>query len=173
MTRRNLLAILLVLGCASSRAQNEFPNTLTLPDDVASPKASLNSMAWLAGRWLGEAFGGMTEELWSPPAGNSMMGVFRSIVDNKVNFYEIVTIVEENETLLLRLKHFHANLKGWEEKDVTQDFRLVKVTPDRIYFEGFTFEKVSKDKMIAYVVIGSKKETQKELSFVYERVNLN
>lgn len=173
MRKRTLFIPMLVLGGIASRAQTDFPNTLTLSASSVSPKANLQCIEWLAGRWLGEAFGGTTEELWSPPSGKSMMGVFRSVINDEVNFYEIVTIVEENETLLLRLKHFHANLKGWEEKDVTQDFQLVKVTSDRIYFEGFTFEKVSANQMNAYVVIGSKKETRKELSFPYTRANLN
>ncbi|MGE0587354.1 MAG: DUF6265 family protein [Cyclobacteriaceae bacterium] len=168
-----ILTLTFVLQCMTLSAQTEFSNTLTLPEGSNSPKANLKNIEWLAGRWVGEAFGGTTEELWSPPAGKSMMGVFRSVINDQVSFYEIVTIVEENETLLLRLKHFHADLKGWEEKDVTQDFRLVKVTPNRVYFDGFTFEKVSTDQMNAYVVIGSKKETQKELSFPYTRANLN
>ncbi|MCB0487797.1 MAG: DUF6265 family protein [Cyclobacteriaceae bacterium] len=170
---KTILTMAFALQCLTLSAQTEFPNTLTLPEGSASPKASLKNIEWLAGRWVGEAFGGTTEELWSPPDGKSMMSVFRSVVNGKVNFYEIVTIVEENETLVLRLKHFHADLKGWEEKNVTQDFRLVKMTPDRIYFEGFTFEKVSANQMNSYVVIGSRKETLKELSFPYTRANLN
>ena len=98
-----------------------------------------------------------------------MMCVFKLISDNKVNFYEIVTISEVNNTLILKLKHFHANLKGWEEKDETVDFRLVKVTENKVYFDGFTFERISDNEINMYVVIedGGK---QSEVKFNYKLV---
>ncbi|MGB6150574.1 MAG: DUF6265 family protein, partial [Pricia sp.] len=37
-------------------------------------------------------------------------------------------------------KHFHGDLRGWEVKDEVQRFKLIKVSDNRIYFEGFTFE---------------------------------
>lgn len=152
--------------------QDHFPNTLSFDEELGSPKATLEDIEWLSGRWTGEAFGGTTEELWSPPSGHSMMGAFKLVVDGKANFYEIVTITEEDETLLLRLKHFHSNLKGWEEKDVTRDFKLVKVTPTRVYFDGYTFEKNSANSMTAYVVVGARDGSQTEEMFPYKRVGL-
>ncbi|MDC8003719.1 DUF6265 family protein [Aureisphaera galaxeae] len=145
-------------------------NTLTLKDKQESPKADLGSIAWMAGHWKGEAFGGITEEVWTPPLGGSMMCTFKLVVNNEVNFYEIVTITEEEGTLMLRLKHFHSNLKGWEEKDETVDFKLVKVTEDRVYFEGFTFERVSDDEVNLYVVINEGEGKVEEVKFNYKKV---
>jgi len=48
------------------------------------------------------------------------------VVDGKVDFYEIGPIIEKDNSLLLQLKHFGADLKSWEKKDETQDFELVK-----------------------------------------------
>lgn len=166
-----LLAVCLILATVSPfpiLAQNAFPNTMTLDSHAGSPDASLADIAWLQGHWQGEAMGGITEEIWSPPLGGSMMCAFRLIVDDEVRFYEIVTISEEENSLIMRLKHFHSDLKGWEEKDETVDFPLVKVTGDRIYFDGFTFEKISGDEMNVYVVVGSK-ENRQEMKFPYKR----
>ena len=69
----------------------------------------LENIRWIAGNWKGEAFGGITEENWSEPSGGSMMATFKLISDGKVNFYEIETISEENNSLILRLKHFGNN----------------------------------------------------------------
>jgi hypothetical protein len=41
-----------------------------------------------------------------------MMGPFKLVVENEVQFYEIETISEENGTFVFRLKHFHRDLKG-------------------------------------------------------------
>ena len=99
------------------------------------------------------------------------MATFRLIVDNKVSFYEIETITEENGTLILRLKHFHSDLKGWEEKDETIDFPLVKLEADRAYFEGLTFEKISDNEMNVYVMIGNGDGKAEEVKFAYKLVN--
>ncbi|MEQ8423901.1 MAG: DUF6265 family protein [Cyclobacteriaceae bacterium] len=167
--KSKLLVFLCVLFYSQmTLGQDHATNTLQFTEGQESPKASLSDISWISGHWRGEAFGGITEEIWSDPLGNSMMCVFKSVIDGKVKFYELVTVTEENQTLMLRLKHFHSDLKGWEEKDVTVDFRLVKVTEDRVYFEAFTFERVSDDEINMYVVIGAKGK-QTETRFNYKR----
>lgn len=173
MTSFKLILLILTmnsLSIFSIKAQNKFPNTMFYSDSTVSPAATLDAIHWIKGHWKGEAFGGITEEIWTPPLGGSMMCAFKLIVKDKVAFYELVTIVEDNNTLLLRLKHFHSDLKGWEEKDKTVDFRLIKVTPNKVFFDGFTFEKVSSNEMNVYVVIDDK-GIQNETKFNYKRVN--
>ncbi|WP_217447672.1 DUF6265 family protein [Maribellus comscasis] len=150
-------------------AQEKFPNTMFYDTSVGSPNATLDDVAWVQGHWKGEAFGGIAEEIWSPPLGGSMMCVFRLLVNDEVNFYEICTLVEEKETLVLRLKHFHSDLKAWEEKNETVDFKLVKVTPGKVFFDGFTFERISDNEINLYVLIDSHGE-KSEVKFNYHRV---
>ena len=164
-----LFMLIMLLLSSQLFAQTKFPNTLFYDDSIGSPDANLTAISWLAGHWRGEAFGGITEEMWTPALGGSMMCAFKLISDNKVNFYEIVTISEVNNTLILKLKHFHANLKGWEEKDETVDFRLVKVTEDKVYFDGFTIEKISDTEINEYVVIEDGGQ-RSEVKFNYKKV---
>lgn len=159
-----ILTVILWLISISLKAQNTMP----LSEGQASPPATISQVAWIAGHWQGEAFGGITEEIWSPPLGNSMMGVFRLISEGKVGFYEIVTITEENNSLMLRLKHFHHDLKGWEEKDETVDFPLVKIENNKAWFQGFTFEKINEEELNIYVMIGSKNGEAREMKFPYK-----
>ncbi len=146
---------LLFIGIALLYSVQTFGqnNTLLLTENQTSPKAKLSDISWIQGNWRGEAFGGVTEEIWGPPLGKSMMCVFKLVVDDQVQFYEIETITEEDNSLILRLKHFHSNLKGWEEKEKTIDFKLVKVAEDKVYFDGYTFEKISENEMNVYVII--------------------
>ena len=82
------LAIIFYLFFISfTYAQN---NTLKFTENSVSPEAKLSDVSWIAGHWKGEAFGGITEEIWSPPLGDSMMFSFKLVVDQKVVFYEIV-----------------------------------------------------------------------------------
>ena len=131
-------------------------------------KPQLKNISWIAGTWHGEAFGGQTEEIWSEPSGGSMMATFKLINDGQVTFYEIEIIREVENTLMLQLKHFGPDLKGWETKDETVDFPLKYITKTKVVFESMTFEKVSDTEMNIYVDIkeNGKIETVK---FNYKR----
>jgi len=155
------LALLLISLTAFSQ------KTIALGDKT-SPQATLSDVAWIAGSWEGEAFGDQVQEVWSPPLGDSMMCAFKLVVDGKVEFYELCQIREENGSLVLRLKHFNGDLSGWEEKDETVEFKLVKVEKDIVYFDGFTVERVSKDKINMYVMVGEAGE-ESEVTFNYSR----
>ena len=141
-------------------------NTLSLPDGASSPKADLSHISWLEGHWKGEAFGGITEEIWSPPLGGSMMFSFKLVVEGEVNFYELGHIRQLNESLIFELKHFGSDLKAWEEKDEVQRFKLIKVETNRLYFEGFTFEKVKDNEINIYGLI-HQNDKDEEVIFNY------
>ena len=151
-------------------AVNRSNNKLAL---VAEPETSLEptleNIRWIAGNWKGEAFGGTTEENWSEPSGGSMMATFKLVADGKVQFYEIETITEENNSLILRLKHFHSNLKGWETKDETVDFPLIRITKNKAIFEGMTFERIDENNMVVYVAIGQKDGSTTTVPFYYKK----
>jgi hypothetical protein len=160
---RYFLSLALLVISLSAYSQK----TIALGDKT-SPQASLSDVAWITGSWEGEAFGGQVQEVWAPPLGDSMMCAFKLVVDGKVEFYELCQIREESGSLVLRLKHFNGDLKGWEEKDETVDFKLVKVEKDIVYFDGFTVERVSKDKINMHVMIGEAGE-ESEVTFNYSR----
>ncbi len=137
----------------------------------SSPPATLDQMTWLTGYWSGEALGGISEELWAPPMGDAMMGSFRSVKDGKVEFYELCQIKQENNTLMLRIKHFHGDLKGWEEKDETVEFPLVKLEKNAAYFDGWTLKKINENEIVMYINIDSGGSNQ-EIEFRYNRKSL-
>ena len=129
----------------------------------------LENIRWLAGNWKGEAFGGQTEENWSEASGGSMMATFKLIADGKVVFYEIEIIREVENTLILQLKHFSNDLKGWEEKDQTIDFPLKEITANQVVFEGMTFEKISTNEMNIYVAIKQENGSIETVKFNYKK----
>ena len=130
--------------------------------------AKLDAMKWLVGRWVGSALGGDVEEIWSAPQGGAMMGMYRLVRDGKPVFYELLTLVEENGSLVMRLKHFHADLKGWEEKDDTVEFPLVAVADGAVHFEGMSFHPRG-DTLTVYLAIKSRSGDVREETFTYTR----
>lgn len=143
--------------CFSCKAQTE-----------TKLKPKLENISWISGTWHGVAFGGITEEIWSEPSGGSMMATFKLINDGKVTFYEIEVIREIENSLILQLKHFGHDLKGWETKDETVDFPLIEITENKVVFEGMTFEKINDKEMNVYVDIEDKGNTE-TVKFNYKK----
>ncbi len=133
-----------------------------------SPKASIEEVAWIQGHWIGKAFGGTVEELWSPPMGSSMMGSFKLILNGEIEFYELITLSEEENSLVLRLRHFDSDLTAWEDMNEPMEFPLAKIEKDRVLFSGFTFERKGPDKMNVYVLMESETGS-KEMKITYTR----
>jgi hypothetical protein len=152
-------ALLVAVGFVPLTASQESKpaNTMKLEPDSARPKAKIADLAWIQGRWVGEGLGGTVEEIWSPPIGDSMLGMFRLVKNGKVVFSEHCVLVESEGSLVLRVKHFDANFKAWEEKDVSVNFPLVKLTPTEANFDGLTIRKKDADTVLMYVAIKNKK----------------
>lgn len=173
MTARPSGAVLALVLLAAATASAQAPaaeNTKRLTAGATSPPATVADMAWLAGRWTGDGLGGQVEEIWSPPQVGAMMGMFRLVREETIVFYELMTLREENGSLVLRVKHFNPDLTGWEEKGETVDFPLVRVTADRFYFDGLTFHRHGNDAVTIYVAISAKDGAVREEAFRYTRV---
>lgn len=140
------------------------------PASAARPAATLADVAWLEGKWSGTGLGGHAEDLWSSPAAGAMPGIFRLVKDGKVVFYEIMTMVEAEGSLELRLKHFHPDLKGWEEKDRVLIFPLSKREPGKFFFEGIVFERTGDHQLTVTVSIRQRDGTVKDEPFRFQRV---
>lgn len=138
--------------------------------DADSPKASIENLNWIAGHWQGDAMGGKFEETWNPSKGGAMMGMFKFINNGEVQFYEILTIVPNDGSLLLRLKHFNNDLVGWEEKDESVEFPLSSISENEARFDGLTFKKISADEMLILVMNKRKNGQTQELRFECHRV---
>jgi hypothetical protein len=170
---RILPALVLLLIASNSQAQEAMTaNTLRLSPDQKSPAATIADMEWYAGRWTGTGLGGSNEEVWSPPRAGTMMGMYRMIKDGKPVLYELLLITEENGSLAIKLKHFHADLRGWEERDASVRFPLVAKRDGRIYFDGMTFERSGADKVKVYLAIEQKDGKVHEETFEYSRAKL-
>ncbi len=134
-------------------------------------KASIGDVAWIAGTWRGEALGGKVEEVWSPPLGDNMMGMFKLVKEGKTNFYELLTIVEHEGSLLLRIKHFDRQFKGWEEKDQSEEFPLTSLEPRKATFSGLSFQLEDQEHLTIKVQVENDGQAN-ELVFRFSRMKM-
>jgi hypothetical protein len=112
-------------------------------EDNGDNKYAVEDLAWLVGHWRGEGFGGMCEEIWNPVSGGTMVGTFKLFTEGQVQFYEIMTILPDSAGPKLVLKHFNADLTGWEEKDSVVTFHFVDGDSARVQFGGLIYERIS------------------------------
>lgn len=164
-----LLAAWASTATAAAQEESLFPNTRTEGEDGHAPQAKIEQLAWMAGHWIGEGLGGVCEEVWSPAADGAMMGMFRLIREGKVVFYEFQTLVEQDGSLVLKLKHFHPDLVGWEEKDGMVRFPLVHVEKDAVWFRGLTYRKDSDGTLSIFLRLRGKDGVVQEVPFSLRR----
>ena len=156
----------------SAEAQTE---TRIGEEGFVSPPATLDQMDWLIGQWAGEGIGGAPAmESWLPPTGGTMVGTFvqeREDEDGptKIMFTEHMYLSEADGTLVLKLKHFNADLTGWEEKDDMLTFRLVAIEECAAYFNALTLRCADKDRPGEGLVAAVRMKSGGELKFTCDR----
>jgi hypothetical protein len=87
----SLIACELVL-IALAAAAPEAPQALR--------NVTIESVAWIAGTWIGGEGSLRLEERWTPPAGGAMLAVSRTLNGETMTAFEYLRIVERGGTLL-------------------------------------------------------------------------
>ena len=165
MPKPILFVVLLLFGLTPLAAQE----TRSAAAGAAPPPARIADLAWLAGSWEGEGITGPAREVYSAPIGGQMTGHFIQARGEGIWFFEIMSIAETNGSLEYRLKHFNADLTGWEQRDEVRRFPLVAVEGDAWYFDGLTIRRDGADGMIGAVRIDNRDGTSREAVFRYRR----
>jgi hypothetical protein len=143
-------------------------HTFELDDPDDRPTATLDDVSWLVGSWSGEAFGSRFEESWNPPSAGSMIGFFKLLSEDQVAFYELLLLVEEEDSLSLKVKHFNADFTAWEEKGDYVTFRFIKAEENAVHFSGISFYRIDDNALHAYLVLHSDGNVREE-KLVYKR----
>ena len=166
MLKPILFAVLLFFGLTPLSAQE----TRSAAAGASPSPARIADLAWLAGSWEGEGITGPAREVYSAPIGGQMTGHFIQTRGEGIWFFEIMSIAETNGSLEYRLKHFNADLTGWEQRDEVRRFPLVAVEDGVWYFDGLTIRRDGADGMIGAVRIDNADGTTREAVFRYRRV---
>jgi hypothetical protein len=138
----------------------------------APSRAVLSDLSWMTGRWIDDSGGNLSEEIWSPPSGDSMMGMWRYVSGGQARIFELLTISVEPAGIVLRLRHFDPELVAREDKGTPVELSLVGWTPGEAVFEGpavgapgnvrLTYRNPSEDALTSTLEMDGKKQ---EFSF--------
>lgn len=162
-----LMAVSLASGALAQGTERE---TRLGEKGFESPPATLQQLGWLEGQWEGTGIrGAPAMESWLPAMGGTMVGTFvQAEPDGSIMFTEHMYLMQENGTLALKLKHFNADLTGWEEKDDFLTFRLVALEECAAYFNALTLRCADKDKQGEGLVAAVRMQSGGELVFRFE-----
>lgn len=166
-----VVAAVLIALSASGPLSAQEPLTRQLEEGQQPGEAKLADLAWLAGVWSGEGIGGHPAyETYSPPAGGQIVGHFTQTGADGPQFHELITLVQRGDSIALRLKHFNADLEGWETADAAAvvEFPFVAREGESWYFAGLTMRREGPDAMTAAVRVSDEGD---ELVFHYQRVH--
>jgi hypothetical protein len=101
---------------------------------MTRPKTPLlvkvDSLAWLAGHWIGKVSDDDVEEIWTQPSNGSLLGMFRWFRDGEIRVIEIITIANFDGATCMKFKHLDDRLSSWEAQDETTYFALVECRQD-------------------------------------------
>lgn len=93
------------------------------------PKIEIESFSWIAGCWEGNYSNGrVVSEQWMKPAGETMMGMSRTVKNGKMVEFEFVRIVKEKDGSV----YYVANPSGQEGAS----FKLVSLEGTKAVFEN-------------------------------------
>lgn len=93
---------------------------------------TLDSLAWMAGAWAGNAGGVEMEELWTTPKGNSMIGLHRDVAKGRTVGFEFMRI-EQQADRIVYLAMPNGRLPA-------TPFPLKEVSGTRVVFENPTHD---------------------------------
>lgn len=96
--------------------------------EPAAPDASLAPLAFLEGHWVTTLPNGMvSEEMWMPVRGKSMLGSFRQTrPDGNPAFFEFTQLVATKDAVLLRQVHLHGRFETDERRKEPMFLKLAK-----------------------------------------------
>jgi uncharacterized protein DUF6265 len=67
---------------------------------MAQSKVTLEDLSWLSGCWEDRQGEAILEEIWSKPAGGSMLGIGRTVRGNQTVSFEFMQFREQNGSLV-------------------------------------------------------------------------
>lgn len=95
--------------------------------------------------------------------------MFRFVVKGEVQFTEHFMISKKNDNTVLKLKHFHGDFTGWEEKDEYVEFPLIKIDDRTAFFEGISYELVDKSTLKVLLEMEENGDISTE-EFIFEKI---
>ncbi|MGC2420478.1 MAG: DUF6265 family protein [Candidatus Acidiferrales bacterium] len=160
---------------ASTAAHSAGPAVAS--DSPAPLKATLADFAWLDGKWRGDWGPRLAEQVWTAPRAGAIEGLFRVAEGNKTLVVELVSLVEQPDTIELHLRHFTPSLEPWETSSPAV-LKLTALDAKKAVFDNAVngepkrviFRRLDADTYVAHSEIVPDKGEPEVIEIIYHRV---
>lgn len=116
--------------------------------EAEGPAVTLAELSWLQGTWRGEGPGGGLAEIhYMAPEAGVLPSIFRLWSGEELIVMELLSLVEDEEGLVMYIRHFSEDLTPFE-RDHPLTIRVVEGSPDRLYFENVRDENPRVSEMV-------------------------
>ena len=149
-SRRNKMIgkqLIVVMLCVMIISITFFNQLVAQNSNSKNGAPTLNEFSSLIGHWRGEGLEGVCEETWLPESAQIMLGTFKLMQNDQVNFLEIMTLSIDSIGPAVRVKHFNADMTAWEDKADMVIFRHDSTSAGKFFFGGLTFMKPTEDSL--------------------------
>lgn len=132
--------------------------------------ATIEDLAWMKGCWRSEDEKRQTTEIWMPPAGQTMLGMSRTIAEGKTREFEFIRIQEEENGDIF----FVAMPSGQKETR----FKMIRSSAREVVFENPTHDfpqrviyRLGEDGFLLGRIEGISKGKEKSADFPMRRIS--
>lgn len=132
------------------------------------PTATLADLAWIAGCWEGGGGGGSQyQEQWMGPSGQTMLGMSRTVANDKTVAYEFLRIHQEADGI------YYTSIPSGQ---TLASFKLIKFDAQSVVFENPDHDfpqriiyRLEKDGALMATIEGMSKGALKQVDFPMRR----
>jgi len=134
----------------------------------AGQKSGVDQLDWISGCWASDDGKERIEEQWMKPAGQSMMGMSRTVAGGKTVFTEYLQI-REKDGQLAYIAAIGIGAKSVVFKQIkSTDGEVVFENPEHDFPQRIIYRRESADKLFARIE-GKEKGVEKGMDFRYKR----
>lgn len=134
----------------------------------AGQKSGVDQLAWISGCWASDDGKERIEEQWMKPAGQSMMGMSRTVAGGKTVFTEYLQI-REKDGQLAYIAAIGIGAKSVVFKQIkSTDGEVVFENPEHDFPQRIIYRREAADKLFARIE-GKEKGVEKGMDFRYTR----
>ena len=108
--------------------------TISVAAPPTATKPRVADLAWLAGTWRTTEGDKVSEEIWTEPAGGTMIGMFRQT--GKKPLFEFLLIEDDEQGVTKRFKHYLSGFAEVEKEPLT--LKVTEVTKNKVVFHATT-----------------------------------
>jgi hypothetical protein len=135
---------------------------------AGAQSASVEQLAWLQGCWEAVSPGQTIEEQWMPPRGHAMLGVSRTVRDDRLAAYELVVVREDGGRLAYEAHPSGQAAATFASRSLGES-SVVFENPDHDFPQRVGYTRTGPDALLAWIE-GTRNGQVRRVEFRYHRV---